>query len=663
MIWTASKPKIKEMLPHLFQFSGASIALSMIFDYYGWVNYPHAIESGRFGGVFQYANTFGMAMALFFFYCLVNLTEEKIPVKKLFLQTSLSLIYFVCMIQSSSRGVMMFFPLIWLAGLLLLPVKKQLKYIFYSFISILAALIVYQSMIKEQSIKVHYPGFILLIVMMLISNVMIFFINRILINRTFPFVMNKWTRLALPAAIVVIFILGFLDLRYHGIVYHQLPVQLQDRLGSINLSTPTAENRLTFFKDALTMSKSSPIIGFGGGGWGVIYHEFQTFPYITNKIHNGYLEWIIDTGWLGFLLFLTVFGRFFFLLIHSYIKEKSSSLKISVILALLTIFLHSFVDFDFSFGTVWFLIFWLFAIVFSDLPKDKQAETKQLKKLANKKTIIVVDKPGKYRAILIAYACILIIGLIQSYRFLTAHQYYAQANFSKDNSMKELLIQKAIGRDPSNINYMLDLANIYLGQFRRTYGVEYRKKAEQLVENIGNTEPHNSMALYQIAHLSELLGNNDQALKYFNQALRVDHFNSSLYQDSIILKVNMAIDYRIDHNVEKSNNLINSAITDFQQEELWYGKIDHSEAGKKFYYNRNFYITPSTQYYTGIAYIIKKDYSRVVKVTQVPKDEMGDNLHALRILANEKLGIKNEIAYSKSLEKIIENLRNLLQKM
>ena len=50
----------------------------------------------------------------------------------------------------------------------------------------------------------------------------------------------------------------------------------------------------------------------------------------------------------------------------------------------------------------------------------------------------------------------------------------------------------------------------------------------------------------------------------------------------------MAIDYRNHDNVEKSNGLLNSAIANFEQEEWWYGKIDHSEAGKKYYNDKNF---------------------------------------------------------------------------
>lgn len=658
LIWTASKSKIKQLLPLLFQLSGVCIALSMIFDYYGWIHYPNAIVDNRFGGVFQYPNTFGVVMVLFFFYSLVNLTEEKISTKKLFIPTSLSLIYFVCFLQSSSRGMMMFFPIIWLAGLLLLPVKSQLKYLTYSIINILSALIVYQSMIKDQSSEIQYPSLFLFLVMILLSNAVIFFINWISAKGRFPFQIKKGSRFALPLVIVVILISGFLDIRYHGLVFHRLPLILQDRLGSINLRATSAIDRLTFFKDAIRMSESSPIVGFGGGGWEAVYNNFQSFPYIANKIHNGYMEWVIETGWLGFSLFLTVFVYFFYLLLRSYLSERNPSSKASVILALLTIFIHSFIDFNFSFGTVWLLIFWLFAMAFSDLPMETQVIMKQLKKQVTKQDM---KSNWKYKAILTVCSIGIIIGLIQSYRFVTAEQYNTKAKAANNISLKEELFQKAVNSDPDNITYMHDLAAFYIGRYKQSYDINYRNKAEQWLEIMAKTEPQNSNVLYQNAQFSEMLGNDNQALKYFNQAISIDHFNAPLYQDSIMLKVNMAIEYRNRHAIKISNELLNSAIANFQQEELWYGKVDQSLTGESF--NRDFHITPSTQFYSGLAFYIKKDYLQVVKVTKESNEKGGGNLHALRILANEKLGLKDQMGQSENVEGNLGNLRKMLQNM
>jgi O-antigen ligase len=133
-----------------------------MFNYYGLLHDPNTLLNGRFAGVFQYPNTFGMVMALFFFFSLINLTEEKINNKKVFFHSSFSLLYFVCLIQSSSRGMMMLFPVIWLAGLLLLPLKKQVIYLLQTFSTIFPSIIVYQSMVKGVSAGVHSPGLLMM---------------------------------------------------------------------------------------------------------------------------------------------------------------------------------------------------------------------------------------------------------------------------------------------------------------------------------------------------------------------------------------------------------------------------------------------------------------------------------------------------------------------
>jgi hypothetical protein len=300
LIWTTTIPKVKQLLPLLFKLFGGVLSLSMIFIYYGWIHYSSALVGGRFSGVFQYPNTFGMMMAVFYFFSLVNLLEKKISAKQVIGNSSLALIYFISFLQSESCGMMIFFPVVWLAGLLLLPVKKQITFILYSFFSVLFSFIAYQSMVKESAIGAHYPGLLMLIIMLVVTNLVHYFINRKIAERTTPLLdrvnLKRLPQFALPLMIVLFIGLGLLDLVNHGFVYHKLPSALQDRIESISLSTPEAKERLSFYKDALKMSESSPILGYGGGGWTSVYKEFQSAPYISNKVHDGYLEWMIDNG-------------------------------------------------------------------------------------------------------------------------------------------------------------------------------------------------------------------------------------------------------------------------------------------------------------------------------------------------------------------------------
>jgi tetratricopeptide (TPR) repeat protein len=510
-------------------------------------------------------------------------------------------------------------------------------------------------MVKEAAIDALYPGLLMLIIMLVVTNLVHYFINRKIAGRTIP-LLNKanWKRgpqFIIPLVIVLFVGLGLLDLVNHGFVYHQLPSALQDRIGSISLNVPQAKERLSFYKDALKMSKSSPILGFGGGGWASVYREFQSAPYISSKVHDGYLEWMIENGWLGLLIFLSVFIYFFYLLVRSYLKEDHSNLKLAVILSLLSVFLHSSLDFNFSFGTVWLVVFWLLAIGFPNLSEKKQKQARKEK---------VQSKFLWYKLVLVGSSILFITGFIQSYRFITAGQMFSKARATNDLTLKEQLLTKTVAQNPYSLNYMTTLSNVYFSQLKDSYNPDTQKKLEQLLNTLAMTEPKNSTVLLQIANLYEQMGNDQKALTYYNAALKVDHFNSTLYQDSLNVKVKMALAFKDKHDLASANSLVSSALQDYKMEKYWYGKIDHTKAGKVFN-SRHFEITPATKYSAAMTYYLQKDYTEVIRISHEvkSKDPQYNDLLALRVLANEQLGKKDSLT-EQNLSENIGNTRKLL---
>ncbi|EKN71323.1 O-antigen polymerase [Neobacillus bataviensis LMG 21833] len=631
LLWTASKPKIKDFLALVFSILGAFLAFSMLLIYYGWMDYPSAIIVGRFGGVFQYPNTFGMLMALFFFYSLINLTEGKLAGKYLYLHSFLLVPFMVCFIQSYSRGMMLLFPFAWVLGLLLLPLQKQLKYVAYSFISIISSLVICQSILLGESVQSKYPGLLIFVLMIIITITLCTLINQGL-TKNYEFfkkeVLTKGRRhLILPLIILVITLVGLLDLKNEGIIYKSLPDKLQDRLAGISLETGSATERFLFVDNALSMSQSSPFFGFGGEGWAAVYKQYQNSPYISNKIHNGYMEWIIDTGWIGFSIFLFVFLYFFYLLIKSYRIQKDSALPVAVIVALIILFSHSFIDFNFSFGSVWLIAFWLLAIGLSNTTTIKESP----KKHYGSKSFIKITFG--------VYALLLLIGLIQSYKFMTARQMFEKANAAKSISVKEHYLTKSVSNDPKNIKYLTDLSLIYSTKFTASKDLIIQQQVKDTLKRMVETEPHNSTVLFHAAKLSEKAGLYDDALSYYNMGLSVDHFNAKLYQDSIALKVNTAMKNIENQNRSKADKLISSALEDYKKEIYWNAQVNKTNAGKAFN-SRDFHITPATKDFISLAYFLKKDFRKAIEYSK--KNNKNKNMKltliALQIISFEKIG-------------------------
>lgn len=630
LLWVSSNSKIKELLPVLFQISGASIALSMIFSFYGWIDVQGAVREGRFEGLFQYANTFGMVMVLFFFFSLLMLTDKKITRKQIFLHSLFLTAYMVCFIQSFSRGMMLIFPIVWWLGLIMLPIVKQLKYLWYSVISIGSSLLIFQMMVNGEAEKSLYPGLLSFILLTIVTVASIYFINRR--SFEFSFTRKKRLRVFLPILILVVSILGLWDLRSEGLLYHTLPEKLQERISGISLSAGTAQERMTFFKDALSMSKDSPIFGFGGEAWAAVYKNYQSGPYTSNKIHNGFLEWMIDVGWLGFFIFLSVFMYLIFVLLRSYWVEKDSSLKISVIISLAIIFLHSMLDFNFSFGTVWLMIFWLFAIGVSTSKSEAYSP----------KTSALWS--GRYSKIFLGVgALLLMVTLIQSYNYLSANKMVEQAKTAQSYAVKELLLEKAAAKDGSNIKYLTELSQVYMSKLRASNDTTVRKKLDDVLMDMEEAEPRNSTVLHHLAKVYGNLGQIEKAVQYYDGALNVDHFNTQLYQDSITFKVKLAMKYKESNQLSEMNGMLKSAFEDYSQEKEWISKTDQSEEGKIFN-SRDFHISHMTEFYVSLGYFLEEDYTSVMEMIEEiePAANTSNALLAMRILSLDKLYDKYE---------------------
>ncbi|MGG3640069.1 O-antigen ligase family protein [Bacillus gobiensis] len=177
----------------------------------------------------------------------------------------------------------------------------------------------------------------------------------------FLLLIKQWKKFILFfASALVLFLVAFNLLtfdQHKGI--RLIPDSLITRISEISLSTQNAVTRFDFYKEALAMSKESPLIGFGGDSWTIYYPKYANRLFGLNQVHNGYLDFLIEIGWIGLAVYALFFGLMVFLIFKS---GKALKHRIGVILALTMLFGHGMVDYDFSYGTYWLLIFWLIAV-------------------------------------------------------------------------------------------------------------------------------------------------------------------------------------------------------------------------------------------------------------------------------------------------------------
>ncbi|MBW7460732.1 O-antigen ligase family protein, partial [Paenibacillus sepulcri] len=139
-----------------------------------------------------------------------------------------------------------------------------------------------------------------------------------------------------------------------------LPAVIQGRISSGHFQTAGA--RTMFYKDAWSLFLEAPLLGQGGDTWRMLFTQIQTYPYIGNEVHSGYLDLLLDLGIVGLLVFaFMMYGLLRIVWRH----DRAGILPVGLLMV------HAAVDFDMSFGYYWLLLFsWL--VYYSPYPGAAQ---------------------------------------------------------------------------------------------------------------------------------------------------------------------------------------------------------------------------------------------------------------------------------------------------
>lgn len=629
VFWSAQFNKIKQLLPVVFQLTGIWLALIPVGMLYGLLDYRSSIVADRFAGVFQYPNTFGMVMATFVLFSLVMITRENVSIPMTILFSSPIILFWVSFIQSYSRSMFLLFPIVWLTGLLLLNSKKQITYILFTMVSAFLSIIVFRFMGTENAF-----GLLLLIGTSVLFSLFVLYNDRLIVK-----VYSKFSgqifknRFVLPMFIVIVGVLAAMDLLNGGLLFKQLPLPLQERISSVSLSAATAEERMIFFNDAMKISKESPLVGTGGESWAVINKKYQELPYISNKVHNGFLEMLIDTGIIGLILFFIIIGYYYYLVFREYLIKEENTLQIAVLISILSIFLHSFLDFNFSYSTVWLLIFWLFAMGLATFSASANN--------ADNHNFV-----GKWGTPFLALSVMLILlASVLSYRFIQAEEHYKNYKETRSFAIKEAAIERAIQLDPFNKTYAIRLSGLYAAKMNNAPDGETEQKFSRSITNFVKLEPNNSAVYERAGDLMLKVKKTEDALNYYKLGLKVDHYNKNLYEKALRLEILSAQKMFDEGNDEKARKKVDAAFKMYQKNNYWYDYfVKNSPKERERFNSRDYIVTSSAHYYAAVGHLLIKEHEEAINIAdKIDKKAVEKTkANALTVIALEGLGEQSQ---------------------
>ncbi|XID91099.1 O-antigen ligase family protein [Paenibacillaceae bacterium WGS1546] len=554
----------------VFQVSGIVLVGFSFLGLMGLVEYKDIILGNRLTGPFQYANTFAAVIGAYWLYSLVMLVRERQHLTSMLLYSLPLIAYGTSFFASYSRGGYLVFPIAWLLGLVFLKFREQLLYLMYSLIAVSGSFITFRLVADTErsgdaSVWIAFTGFsflVALVALALSGGKSQSLLNRISANHW----LGRFGKIAICSTTLLLGLLLGLDLSQKGLVFRTLPEALQSRVEQVNLGTL---GRTGMFEDAFAFSNQLPLLGFGGDGWKTVYLNMQSKPYYSNEIHNGYLEMLLSTGWVGLLLFVAVFA----LLVVAMLRYRRSLNDGSERIAWLApavgacmIFVHAAIDFDFSFGSVWFILMWLLSLGVS--PHSDLLISSRLNKLLQRNARHYVQVGGT-----VLLASFVLFGIVYSIRFASAEKSIV---IQRENTNIYEAIERfedAGRKNPYHTDALLSLANFYLQLYNHNSDEGTKEKLLSLLETLEQLEPNNAKVIFNVGLKHGQLNDWIKGLPYLDRAIALDRYNVEYYNIIFDLKLQLAQQAAANGDQASGRKIARSAVEDYKTYTQWFDQF------------------------------------------------------------------------------------------
>ena len=123
----------------------------------------------------------------------------------------------------------------------------------------------------------------------------------------------------------------------------------------------SAGARMEFYRHALAFWEVKPVFGFGAGSWPILYlgEDVRAYP------HNLYLEVVVETGLVGFLL-LSVWMLVAFRTLGSWQQIRTEPMRLLLLMCFVNLFFNALVSGDLTDNRLFFFILACMAIRLPD---------------------------------------------------------------------------------------------------------------------------------------------------------------------------------------------------------------------------------------------------------------------------------------------------------
>ena len=250
--------------------------------------------------------------------------------------------------------------------------------------------------------------------------------------------------------------------------YKLLPGFIENRIQGLK-ANQNAIQRVTFFQDGLKLFAQHPIAGGGLGSFQIAQHSVQSFYYFTKYVHNHYIEVLMDTGIIGFALYLGALISMAWALWKQRKNDHADWTYAGLTAALVMLLTHSFVEVSMSDFGVMCMAYAIFGLICRGFVSPV-AEASRLSVCCTKKALLGIR----------VVFCVVFVGFLTTLGLhMAADRVMARETEDPQETMENLMLAAKL--DP----YKGSSAKIeFINQFDKNPTDELREQADQYAEDL-----------------------------------------------------------------------------------------------------------------------------------------------------------------------------------
>ncbi|CAH1194541.1 hypothetical protein PAECIP111892_01705 [Paenibacillus auburnensis] len=467
----------------------------------------------RLTSIFQYANTYAAFLMAFLFVAVYALVRAK-KWYGIVIHSFMLVPIMISLLLTLSRGGLVMLPVVFVLLLLFQKPSRQILWIIHLIIAAAASLAIISKItstgkhvaaVSDPSAAVE--GWSWLIIACIVTSATCWSAQRFVaaglekrLEKGSP---RKSANLWLPVGATVL-VAAAAWLLIGTSARSILPANIETRLENINFKQHSVLERMTFYRDAFKVAKDYPVLGAGGGGWAALYEKYQNNPYVSRQAHNFFLQYLIEVGILGFIVFMGFILYVFYKYIRGYIRQTGTNdfeNGFFYFIIALSILLHSILDFNLSYVFMGMLVFiGLAGMTAAMEPKPLEGKWKS-----------AGLRYGYLGVTTVAALAILIVSISNITSTNDLADAKAIAQYSKSYEEIKAPLVRALKNRPAHPETIMMLASLDYQVYKQTKDEQYADEFFSLLQRALKEEPYNKQLLKLQTVLYDVLDKHEEA--------------------------------------------------------------------------------------------------------------------------------------------------------